>query len=515
MSARRRAAAIATLALAIVLSGCTGDALGPATPSPSATPPAQPATPVTAAELPSYTAVARLSGALDCTGTLISIPTSATDAASAPAYVLTTGRCAGLDPQSEANETIVDQPGRGTARFLDITGASSDAIVTSNIARVEYATRRGDDIAVLRLDASLADLAAKGVTPLTVSSTVPDQGIAVTNVAVPTEDLPEADRVMRKGECTIGATRTVLEYKWLWFGALSTPCPGVIGGTAGAPLIADGQVVGMIGTTNVGVPTGRGSSCYVGRPCEVGSDGATFVADSSYSMPVASVSGCFATGRFALGSGCGLSDAQWSIDGGGIFGGDGQDGTGRTPSLTLQAATTAGLEVQLNVPIADAATCTDASTYDAGRRYILDPGDERVVPVALPTTNSFVVACIAVPGDEANAARIVFSIDTVAPTDGPELTVQRFADGGVLVEPVFDLPDMSSVWVKFGDPSETVCADPTGYSEAYRQPFLYERGALPLRFCAYGFDVAGNKSPVVDHIIDPTTPTPTPGATIR
>ncbi|MFX5680527.1 hypothetical protein ABTE28_20760, partial [Acinetobacter baumannii] len=79
-----------------------------------------------------------------------------------------------------------------------------DAIVTSNIARVEYATRRGDDIAVLRLDASLADLAAKGVTPLTVASTVPDQGIAVTNVAVPTEDLPEADRVMRKGECTIG-----------------------------------------------------------------------------------------------------------------------------------------------------------------------------------------------------------------------------------------------------------------------------------------------------------------------
>ncbi|NHB85511.1 hypothetical protein G7085_15280 [Tessaracoccus sp. HDW20] len=80
--------------------------------------------------------------------------------------------------------------------------------------------------------------------------------------------------MLRKGECTLGGAVDLIEHHWLWLGVPRTDCPGVLGGSSGSPLIADGTVVSIINTTNGGVPADRAGTCYLGKPCEITDAGA-------------------------------------------------------------------------------------------------------------------------------------------------------------------------------------------------------------------------------------------------
>ncbi|NHB85510.1 hypothetical protein G7085_15275 [Tessaracoccus sp. HDW20] len=103
------------------------------------------------------------------------------------------------------------------------------------------------------------------------------------------------------------------------------------------------------------------------------------------------------------------------------------------------------------VPLGQARACSDPAIYaGATPVQLAADGEPTPLPFALPTEHGFALVCVAVPGRETEAARLVFSIDGEAPTAGPELAVQEMGDGTVMVDPLFDIPDIADLQVLFG-----------------------------------------------------------------
>ena len=152
------------------------------------------------------------------------------------------------------------------------------------------------------------------------------------------------------------------------------------------------------------------------------------------------------------------------------------------------------------VPPGDARKCTVPATY-AGAPQVTVNAEGVALPVDLPKEHGFAVVCVAEPGREAEAARLVFSIDGEAPTLGPTLATQKLEDGIVMVDPVFDIPDIADIHVNFGPADDTDCADRDAYTPYRRQSFFIEPADLPARFCAVGFDMAGNESPITEEVL--------------
>ncbi|GAA1935812.1 hypothetical protein GCM10009775_29610 [Microbacterium aoyamense] len=328
----RRTPAIAVVIGMLLLAGCAVGA-GPE-PKPTASLPELGA-PLTADDLAAFGGVAVVDLASRCTATLIE-----TGADTAPAYVLTNGHCVGLDG-APANKTIVDEEAFGEATFFQTADTADDDRLRVAASRIEYATMRGTDVAIVQLDATLGELRSAGAVPLEIAADPPAEGEVVVNVAAPTQGLEDDDWVLRRGDCAVGATKDVIEFSWLWLAAQRNDCPGVLGGSSGSPLIADGEVVSIVNTTNTGVPVERGDTCYLGKPCEVDGAAAVFVPETSYGVRVAGIGSCFPGGVFALGGACPLEvTTLWDVSGGGIYGANGEDGGGRTPTSSCAAART-------------------------------------------------------------------------------------------------------------------------------------------------------------------------------
>lgn len=487
--------ALSAVVVALVVSGCASSTVPEASETPAVGVVVAPAPPLNADELDLYGGVARVSFAADCTATLIETGVDA-----APAYLVTNGHCVGLD-SAPVNRTLVDTEGFGTARFFDVAGGSD--VLEVDAVRFAYGTMRGTDVAIVQVDATLGALRGAGAVPLSIADAAPEPGQEVVNIAAPTQGIDPSEQVLRKGTCTLGDRTDVIEFQWLWLDAIANDCPGVLGGSSGSPLIAEGEVVSIINTTNTGVPEGRGDTCYLGKPCQVRGAEAVFVAEKSYGVDITGVGSCFVDGTFALGEGCPLSIAElWDVDGGGIFGPNGEDGGGFTPSLDLRSAVSGDARIITGLSLGDARSCSDPVAYDGAASVALaaDADEPVIVAVELPHVNGFVLACAAMVGHEDQPARFVFAVDAIAPTAGPVIQVEDLGDAR-MIDPLFDIPDIADIRYLVGPEGDTNCADLEAYSPYRRQSIFVDDDELPATFCAIGYDMAGNASPITERVI--------------
>lgn len=481
-------------ALAVVLTACT-PTQGPA---PEAGLP-EVAPPLPAEELAAYSGVARLSGASNCTGTVIE-----TGLDEAPAYLITNGHCVG-DVGRPAQTTTVGLEWFGDADFFAVAGNES-GVLTIGITAIEYSTMHTTDLAILRLDATLGDLRGQGVLPLPVVDAEPAEGAVVVNVGVPVQGLDPDDWVLRRGECALGAQSDVIESAWLWFDVWSNDCPGVIQGSSGSPLIADGAIAAVINTTTGGITEAMGGACWLNRPCEVVDGEPVMRLDTSYAQSVAGIGGCFGERGFELGGACPLAVTDvWAESGGGAFRGGGEsDAFGRAPEAAL-AGRVAGSAITALVPLGDPRACREAGTY-AGATAVGVPAAEELewdgpqpttVPVALPAEEGHWMLCAATPGGESAGIAVLFEVDRTPPILEPGATVEDLGEAR-LVAPRLDPPELSNVRFTWGPRGETDCSDPSTFDEFFIQPLVIPEDQLPATYCVVGFDSAGNPTPVVE-----------------
>ena len=472
-------------ALVLLLSGCSASS------EPQAV---VPAPVLDHADGEEYTGVAALSVSSDCTGTVVD-----TGIDDAPAYVLTNGHCLGMDGQ-DPNEVLIDEEGYGEATFFAFHDTSESDRVIVPVARFEYATMYSADIGVLRLDATLGELKNQGIKALPIDPSGAKAGTKVTNIAFPVTDIEIDDWALREGACKLGKQTDVIEFRWLWLDEIINDCPGVLGGSSGSPLITDGKVVSIINTTSGGVSTDRGKACYLGQPCQLHGDTVKFAQDTSYGVDLSGVEACFLGGVFTLGEGCSLpTDITPGVFGGGTFSADGTDTADQPATISLTPPGNAPVTYLVKTGLASPASCMDEGFFDDAESYTVEVGDSETIDVALPEKEGFQFACVGSEG--ADPAILIFNVDTTPPAEGPQLSVTRFDDGAVSIDPLFDMPEIVDIQWLTGPADSTNCADRDLYQPYFRQALMVNANELPLRVCAVGFDLAGNESPVTDEIV--------------
>ncbi|AYF99139.1 trypsin-like serine peptidase [Protaetiibacter intestinalis] len=489
------------VAAVLLLAGCT------APPAPEPEPDwglSQVADPLPLEQLAAFSGVVMLNTDADCTGTLVD-----TGVPDGPAWVLTNGHCAG-DLGRFDQQTTIGAAGVGHAVFLRAAG-NLDATYSRDVVEVGYSTMRFTDTALVRLEGTLGELQALGLRAVPIADDEPAPGDEVVNVGVPVQHLDEDDRVLRRGECTLGEQQTLIEGSWTWFGAWANDCPGIVQGSSGSPLLrlaSDGTpeaIVAVINTTTAGASRDIGGPCFLQQPCEMHDGEARLVVDTSYAQSVAGIGRCLdaATGELTFGEGCPLPRGDvWVEFGGGPFrGGDLPDGVGRLPRVSLIGEEAGTVRTAL-VPFGDGRACLDPETYAGAEQHDLPQAGERwevvglELPVTLPEVEGRYHLC-AVRGEAYDrAAAVLFEVDRTPPRYPASAEVLRGDDGSVFVQPHFNPPEIGSVRFTWGPKGEVDCTDTAAFEDFLIVPVAIAPDELPATYCLYGMDFAGNPSEV-------------------
>lgn len=466
-----------------------------------------PADPLSADDAAAYSGIGQVWVTGQCTGTLLD-----TGHDDGPAYVLTNGHCANGWGE-DGNLVVQDDDsvqGWATMHFGLVEGQDAGPVL--DVAEVTYSTMARRDVAFVRLDGTLGEARAQGLEPLPLATTAPQPGDAVLNLGVPVRGIDFGDWVLREGQCTLREQVDVLEQLWAWDASWANDCPGILQGSSGSPLVADGAVVAVINTTTFGGFV-RGGECSINNPCEVGSGGTRVVADTSYAAPVDDLADCFdGTGTFVLDEGCPLprpgvttrlARAAVTLD-------EVQEGAdGLEVELLSDADETTQVRYGL-APVAPGA-CEDGDVYTGTTS--VPPGaadsDGLIAPttieLTLPAVEGRSFVCLST-GEDAPAARTIVDVDGTPPVFDPGVIVHWISDESVQVSAVFAAPELALVKVKSGPAAGTDCDDDDGYGLMLSVASQFTSDELPIRYCVRASDLAGNQAPTAGFVVTASTP---------
>ena len=186
-----------------------------------------------------FAGTARLPG---CSGAVVRWA-SALD--SDPAVVISNGHCVRF-PFLGARETLVDVK---QYRKIELLDGAGEVATTVRGTRLAYATMYRTDLAVYELRESYADLAAAGVTPLTLATRGPARGDRIR--------IPSGYWVEQRACTTTGTAYRLHERSWDWQRSIRLPALDgcrIRGGYSGSPIVSrvTGEVVGIANTGYVG-----------------------------------------------------------------------------------------------------------------------------------------------------------------------------------------------------------------------------------------------------------------------
>lgn len=227
----------------------------------------------------------------------------------APAYVLTNGHCVGAGLLSAKGVTI-DQTANSTKKMYFnyyLENDSEDFLVINN-KTIKFASMDGTDVAVVELDASLAELKSQGVTAFKLSSTKPSLCTQARNVGVPLSGVQQPG--LRFSDCFIGDEVSLHEGEYRFVESIRHRC-SIVGGSSGSPIFKrdDNSIIGVVNTA-VNDNTRVQDDCTLNKPCEVSSTGEKSIeSNENYGQYVDFLVGCFAQGIFNLNlDTCGIND---------------------------------------------------------------------------------------------------------------------------------------------------------------------------------------------------------------
>lgn len=228
-----------------------------------------------------------------CTG--VAIRTN--ENANSPAYVISTGHCHWLLYHEVVTDLIPKGSKKLKAHFNPFHDASASEQFKVNVKRINYASMRGHDLAILELNATQGQLAARKILLPKLATTVP-QGLSVS-----TYGIRASDPFIRAVNCTLTNRVNLNEGKWLWWDALQADCPRadlISGGASGSPVYLQGTAKELFGILNTINPEPvKNILCSENNPCELKSPKPVSRLKGVYLMDVHELGHCFtASGQF-------------------------------------------------------------------------------------------------------------------------------------------------------------------------------------------------------------------------
>ncbi|MBC3433826.1 trypsin-like peptidase domain-containing protein [Pseudomonas sp. BW16M2] len=378
-----------------------------------------------------------------------------------PAYLLTSGHC--LDTRN--GRIIHDQPAQGTITF-NYFADTPDTRPGFALKRTLWSSMQGSDLALVELDASLAQVMAAGIQPLTMGpSSAPGSAVVMVGEA------SNPDSGLRAAQCTERDQASVTEFPWVWRDLKVNDCPSSGKGASGSAVIdqASGRLVSIVNS----VPFGA--------------------TQNNYAIPVQRVLGCFHQGY------ADLSLEQCALLPGFQITQQGPARLLRRLGNDLSAATW-DLTLKIDTPryrykqVRDALECEDAvgysGTISASERRIDDPiGSEPgryylcLVGVQSPEQRPF-------PALLANALSLPVE---VIPAGLPEVryTLDRHEQGHVMLNWQSEQPYLSHYLVKYGAADRMDCDNAFGYRRALLPAQVIQASRLPAMLCSRAIDLDG------------------------
>ncbi len=237
-----------------------------------------------------------------CTGFLLNTK------ATAPAYVLTNAHCLDLLTNLPgANEIIVDRSIHNWSKagviltFIPSYFAQPSPPRRSyDVKKVLYATMKNNDVALLELSPTQRELIAAGMVPLNISPHPSASGEKIEVIGIPGDKVPIDRQFLHRATCTLGPTVKVQEGAYTWSQSLRHRC-SIVGGMSGSPMLARGQVVGIVNTAGTEA-IAHSQKCALNKPCELGTDKKILATgNENYGQLLTKMASCFTSqGIFKL-----------------------------------------------------------------------------------------------------------------------------------------------------------------------------------------------------------------------
>ncbi|MDD1014014.1 S1 family peptidase [Pseudomonas rubra] len=447
-----------------------------------------------------WNGIGRLSDNLQCMASLIDSrdPWSPSDG---PAYVVTSGHCV-----DQRNGVIVhDVPVTGSIAFNYFVDTLEQRQVFPLKRRV-WSSMQGVDLALLELDASLQEVMAKGIKPLTLANTQ-QSGVEVLVLGDPINP----GQGLRLAACTQNNATSVVEYPWVWRNVRSNNCQGIASGASGSPVVerSSNQVVAVLNTTTdtrFGTP-----SCGLNNPCTLDDGKAVDAPALNYAIPVGRLLGCFRDGLADLSlNTCHLLPG---------FQLEQQDAYSFKP-LTKIATHADGSETlpawnfsfSIDKPFyrykttRDPLACENPVGYsgtiasiEASIKDVIGPQPGWHFLCLLGVDSAAQRPSLALMG---NSLSIAVDLLPAAPVPEPDMSVEPQDNGDIKVTWRIDPPDLEGYRVKRGPPGTTDCDDDQGYGIFHHdRTFTFKAAKLPLTLCSQAQDVIGQGSAVRNDLL--------------
>ena len=433
------------------------------------------------AEGTSLVSVGRVTGmAIPCTAWLLDTGGQPDD----PAYAVTAGRCTGIDDSSTVLSAVpIDGAQVAFNSFASLTTAVQLPSVPVPIEEVAWASTRGTDLALVRLGATLGELADQGIAPIRPVAPLAEGG-QILVASVPVEGIPADQQHLRGSRCAVGATTEVAEGPWLFADMQASDCEGMLEGSAGSPAFNPaGEAVGMVTTSTIAAP--QGADCALDRPCAVGDGTVAFQQDTSYLVDVRGLGACFEDGAFTRGADCPLEDPAGVV-------------VASVRSTTVPAG--GPVPVQLEDPageplavarvLAKSGALGTVDCWDAQGWAAVAVTQGQAV-VTAPAQQGLAVLCVG-SGDQPTP--LVVTVSGTAPDASAIQLEQVPVADGVQVAPVLDPPQYSRFSWLVEPGGSTDCVTAEGYTQFTGEPAVIQAADLPATVCVIAYDDAGAAS---------------------
>ncbi|MBI6898474.1 trypsin-like peptidase domain-containing protein [Pseudomonas putida] len=378
-----------------------------------------------------------------------------------PAYLLTSGHC--LDTRN--GRVIHDQPAQGTITFNFF--ADTPGIRPSYaLKRTVWSSMQGSDLALVEVDASLAEVMTAGIQPLQLGPS-PKSGSKVVQVG----ETSRTDTGLRAAHCTEQDEAVVTQIPWVWRNLKTNDCPTGSEGASGSPVIelATQRLVSVLNSAAVD-STHR-----------------------NHSIPVQRLLGCFDLGHADL-----QRESCHLLPGFQL--------TPQAPVRFLRRlgtdrqAPTWNLSFTIDTPryrykqVRDARECETSTGYSG-----TIPAEENLIDDVIATEPGRYHLCVIgvqSPEQRPSQALLANALSLpaeVIPAALPSVlySIDRHSQGHVRINWQSDQPYLKRYLVKYGAPDRMDCNNPIGYRRALIPSQIIPAAKLPATLCSRAIDIDG------------------------
>ncbi len=438
-----------------------------------------------------YRAIGRLRGVLSCTASYIRTSFDP----SAPAYILSNGHCL-IDPfsRSSQNNIVVDKNISSTVEFNFFEDTLNDTIKIKS-SKVEYATMKGVDIAIAKLDKTIGEMSELGIEPLNIVDSLPSVNGAVNVVGAPLYR-----RHLQSSLCEYTRKTDVIEGFWHWFESTENTCLGIASGSSGSPILNDsGEVFAVLNTTNLGA---YNNECLSGQPCGFVDKKPKLTTSRNYGSSVTTLLQCFnSEGLFSLTGSCTLpKESQISINDYPYFFAN-PDIPSRFDEIlewdfNITADESSYFRTKL-AKVSDGENCQELEGYGE-----IKQGYEDFSRVPLPNEHGYYQYCVIgsknkLDWNSSDLSIVQVYLDKEAPTPGA-LSIRLIGDQ-IGFDPIFNAVNSGYKW--FIGSVDTTCSEDI-LKDYFRFPMYKDSADLPIKVCLRSNDYAGNNSYIGEYILD-------------